>query len=134
MCENVDNIIMYNVFSLHRFVKDLEKGLPVPTMLYTYSPGSSVLNHNFIWRLPDDCAIEACLSLNQQLVCKIMDQLPVFHTRAMKQELINHYGLLMSGIKSYVLRSIYTELTNDVSCSLYLELKSKKLTKGSRNC
>ena len=89
----------------------------MPSMLYTYSPGGSALNHNFIWRLPDDCAIEACLSLNQQVVCKIMEQLPVYHTRAMKQEFINHYGLLMRGTKPYVLRSIYRELTKDASCS-----------------
>ena len=89
----------------------------MPSMLYTYSPGGSALNHNFIRRLPDDCAIETCLSLNQQVVCKIMEQLPVYHTRAMKQEFINHYGLLMRGTKPYVLRSIYRELTKDASCS-----------------
>ena len=35
----------------------------------------------------------------------------------MKQEFINSYGLLMSGTKPYVLRSIYRELTKDASCS-----------------
>lgn len=51
-----------------------------------------------------------------------MDQLPVYHTRAMKQEFINHYGLLMSGTKPYVLRSIYRELTKDASCSRMQEV------------
>ena len=92
----------------------------MPSVLYTYSPGGGALSHNFI---PDDCAVEACLSLNQQVVCKIMDQLPVYHTRAMKQEFINQYGLLMSGTKLYVLRSIYHELTEDASCSHISEEK-----------
>ena len=45
-----------------------------------------------------------------------MDRLPVFNTRAMKQEFINHYGLLMTGAKPYMLRSIHRELTKDASC------------------
>ena len=102
---------------LHRYLKELEKGLSVPVMLYTYTPGGSVLNHNFIWRVPDDFSVEAALSVNQQVVCKLMDGLPVYHTRAMKQEFISHYGLLMSGVKPFVLRSIYRELTNDASGS-----------------
>ena len=34
----------------------------------------------------------------------------------MKQEFINHYGLLMTGAKPYMLRSIHRELTKDASC------------------
>ena len=47
---------MYNVFVYHRYIKELEKGLSVSSMPYTYSPGGSTLNHDFIWRLTDDCA------------------------------------------------------------------------------
>ena len=43
--------------------------------------------------------------------------LPVYHTRAMKREFVNHYGSLMSGTKPYILHSIYRELTGDASGS-----------------
>ena len=98
-------------------MKELEKGLSVPTMMYTYSPGGSVLNHTFIWRLPDDFSVEATVSINQQVVCKLNERLPVFHTRVMKKEFVTHYGLFMPGVKPYLLRSIYRELTNDASGS-----------------
>ena len=64
----------------------------------------------------EERATEACLSLNQQVVCTIMDSLPIYQTRAMKQEFVNHYGLLMTGTKPCMLRCIYKELTKDLSC------------------
>ena len=79
-------------------MKELEKGLSVPCMMYTYSPGGSILNHSFLWRLPDDFSLEAALSVNQQVVAKVMEGLPVYHTRAMKKEFVSHYGLLMAGV------------------------------------
>ena len=98
-------------------MKELEKGLSVPSMMYTYSPGGCILNHTFLWKLPDNFSLEAVLSTNQQVVAKIMEGMPIYHTRAMKREFVSHYGLLMAGVKPYVLRSIYRELTNDASNS-----------------
>lgn len=95
-------------------MNELERGLSVPVMFYCYSPGGSVLNHNFLWRVPEDFCLESALSVSQQVVCKIMKGLPVYHTRGMKQEFMSHYGLLMSGTKPYVLRNVYRELTKVV--------------------
>ena len=95
----------------------MEKGLSIPSMLYTYTLRGSVLNHHFLWRLPDDFVLEASLSVNQQVICKRIDRLPVYHTRAMKREFISHFGLLMDGVKPYALRSIYRQLTRDASVS-----------------
>lgn len=64
----------------HRYIKELEKGLSVPSMMYTYSPGGSVMNHVFVWRVADDFSVEAALSVNQQVVANIMDGLPVYHS------------------------------------------------------
>ena len=102
---------------LYRYVKELEKGISIPTMMYTYTPRGSVLNHYFIWRVPNDFSTAAALSINQQVVCKLMDELPVYHTRAMKRDFMSYYGLLMSGTKPFVLRSIYREITKDASVS-----------------
>ena len=104
-------------------MKELEKGLTVPSMLYTYSCKGSVLNHNFLWRLPNSFSPEESLSLNQKVISKLTEDMPVFHTRAMRQEFISHFGCLMDGTKPYVLRSIYHELTKDCSSARTLEEK-----------
>ena len=49
---------------------------------------------------------------NQQVVDKIKQQLPVFHTLAMEQDFVNMYGRLSSR-HPRMLRSIYRELTGD---------------------
>ena len=94
-------------------MKELEKGLTMPSMLYTYSSKGRVLNHNFLWRLPDSCSPQGSLSLNQKIILKLSEDMPVFHTRAMRQEFINHFGCLMNRTKPYVLRNIYSEQTKD---------------------
>ena len=40
-------------------IDDVMRG--IPSMMCTYSPGGSVLNHAFIWRVPDDYAVDAAL-------------------------------------------------------------------------
>ena len=73
----------------------LEKGVSVPTMLYTYTPRGSVLHQIFLWRVPDNFSIQDSLSLNQKVVSKLNDDMPVYHTRAMRKEFICHYGYFM---------------------------------------
>ena len=57
------------------------------------------------------------MSINQQVVSKLNERLPVFHTQAMKKEFVCHYGLFMPGVKPYLLKSIYHKLTNDANGS-----------------
>ena len=102
-------------------MKELEKGLTMPSMLYTYSSKGSVLNHDFLWRLPDSSSPQESLSLNQKIILKLSEDMPVFHTRAMRREFINHFGCLMNGTKPYVLRNIYSELTKDCCSARTLE-------------
>ena len=33
-----------------------------------------MLNHYFVWQVPDSFSVEAALSVNQEVVCKIMDE------------------------------------------------------------
>ena len=113
------NLCLFLVFTacMCRYLKEIEKGLSVPSLLFTYTPGGSIINHNFVWKLPDDFSVEACLSENQRVVTTLMDTLPVYHTRAMRREFVSHYGSLMNTTKPFVLRSIYRELTKDASSS-----------------
>ncbi len=106
-------------------MSELRKGLSNPIVLYIYSPGGSIINHNFVWRVPDDFSIEAAVTINQHLVSKLMNEMPLYHSRAMKTYFASHYGLLMSESKPYMLRSIYQELTKDASGSRTLEENSK---------
>ena len=106
-------------YTLHRYIHERfgERAVSSLDDVCLLSPGGSILNHTFLWRLPDDFTLEAVLSTNQQVVAKLTTNLPVYHTREMKREFVSHYGLLMAGVKPYVLRSLYHELTNDASGS-----------------
>lgn len=61
----------------YAYIKEIEKGLIVPTVLFTYTPGGSILNHHFIWRVPDSFDVDAAVGENERVVCKIKSQLPV---------------------------------------------------------
>ena len=87
------------VISAEQYMKELESGLSVPCMMYTYSPGGSILNHTFLWRLPDYNSVEACVSINQQVVSKLNE---IFHTQAMKKQFVSHYGLFVPEVKPYL--------------------------------
>ena len=91
--------------------------MSVSTMLYTYTPGGSVLNQSFLWRVPDNFSVQDSLSLNQRVVSKLNDDVPIYHTRAIRQEFVYHYGYFMQGAKPYELRAVYHELTKDCSTS-----------------
>ena len=74
-------------------------------------------NYNFIWKAPDHVCVEACSSENLRLIEEIKSQIPVFHTRAMKQEFYDLYGRISPQSKPFILRSIYRSLTGDQSAS-----------------
>lgn len=51
------------------------------------------------------------------LIDEIKQQIPVFHTRAMRQEFYNLYGLISPKSKPFILRNIYHSLTGDQSAA-----------------
>ena len=99
-------------------INELEnKGLSSPIFFFTYSHGSSVGNYHFVLRAPDYVRTEACSPENLHLVEEIKSQIPVFHTKAMKQQFYDLYGRITPKSKSYILRSIYRSLTGDQSAA-----------------
>ena len=115
---------------LHRYIKDLEKGMSVAAVLCTHTPGGSVLSQHFLWKVPDDFCVEAALSENQRVIDKVKQDFQVYHTRAMRKEFVNTYGRFTNSTKPVVLRSIYKELTG---MQVDLILRTKLLsTNGSR--
>jgi len=57
----------------------LKEGLNVPTALLVYSVGNNAGNSYFIWHVPDSSLDEA-LTNSQQVIEKIKQSLPVYHT------------------------------------------------------
>ena len=57
------------------------------------------------------------MSENWQVIDRLKQDLPIYHTRAMKKEFVNTYGRFTHSTKPVVLRSIYRELTGDASGS-----------------
>lgn len=125
--QKVCSLSMYQAISLtdflpadrrkrYSYVREIEKGLQVPIVLFTYTPGGSILNHHFVWRVPESFDVDAAIGENQRVIDKIKQDLPVFHTCAMKQDFVNMYGKLSSKCSPFMLRSIYRQLTGD-ACS-----------------
>ena len=49
-------------------IREIEKGLLVPTVFFTYTPGGSIWNHHFIWRVPDNFDVDAAIGENQRVM------------------------------------------------------------------
>ena len=74
---------------------------------YTYTHRNNVGNYHFVWKVPNDVARESCHTQNLHLIESIKPEIPVYHTRAMKQEFYNLMGRISPESKPYILRSIY---------------------------
>ena len=97
----------------YMYIKQLEKGLPVRCVMVTKSFGSSIGNYHYIWKIPPRVTLENALAENQQVVRSILDELPKYHTRCMRREFMNKFGLISPSTKPFVLREIYKELTSE---------------------
>ena len=97
----------------HRAVDTLiNHGLSVPCILLIYAPGSNVGNCHFVWKVSadgDDVTTSAsdCFTQSQSVVEKIKDELPVYHSRAMKLAMMKKFGRVIANIKPAVLRYFY---------------------------
>ncbi len=77
--------------------------------MLTYTPGNNVGNCSFIWKVTTtgDVGFAECLSIIEE----IKQDLPVYHTRKMKAEMLTKIGRLTKSIKPAVMRYIYRSLT-----------------------
>lgn len=98
----------------YQYVQDLRKGLTVPAVLYTCSLGSNLGNYLFIWKLPRGVTLEAATNENIRIINVIKDLIPTYHSRALRKAFVDRFGLIAGGVKSYILRQIYHELTGVV--------------------
>ena len=85
------------------------------TALLTYSHGNNIGNIHFLWKVTD--LSEEEFSRCQGTIERAKSDIPVYHTRAMKQALFARFGRVTSSVKPAVLRALYKELTDDHSAS-----------------
>lgn len=114
------------------FMRELENGLSVPIFLFTYTHGSNVGNYHFIWHaLPH--LEEASHTENLRIIQEIREQIPVYHTRAMKREFCELFGSISPQSRPYLLRNIYHTLTHDCSAPSSLsESEIDQRVRGTR--
>lgn len=60
----------------YNFIRDLEKGLPVSTVLFTCSAHS--VNYHYLWRIPDGVTLESATNQNVQIITQIREELPSY--------------------------------------------------------
>ena len=99
------------------YIRELEKGLSCNMFFFTYTHKSNVGSYHFIWKAPEDVHEESCCSENLKIVEKIREEVPVYHTRAMKREFFSLCGRITPKSKPHVLRAIYNALTGECSSS-----------------
>ena len=95
----------------YQYILDLRKGLTVSTILYTCSLGSNLGNYHFLWKIPRSVTLEAATNENVRIIDQIKGSLPTYHSRTLRKEFMNRFGLIAGNVKSHVLRQIYRELT-----------------------
>ncbi len=98
----------------HRFIFTLEStGLSFSSILLIYSPGGNICNLHFLWRVPETGEIGNYIQLSQPVIEAIKQNIPVYHTRAMKTAIFKKFGRVSSNVKPSVLRYLYRELTGE---------------------
>ncbi|CAB4024057.1 Hypothetical predicted protein [Paramuricea clavata] len=90
-------------------------GLAVKAAMLTYRLSNNIGNTNCVWKVPGQDPDSLCQS--QQTIEIVKKQIPTFHTRAMRQSLMQKYGRVAPNKKPAVLRSLYRVLTDDSSAA-----------------
>ena len=83
----------------------------------TYTHRSNIGSYHFIWKAPEDAREEPSCSENLKIVEKIREEIPVYHTRAMKRKFFTLCGRITPKSKPHVLRAIYSALSGVCSAS-----------------
>ena len=99
-------------------------------VLHTHSPGGGILSQHYLWRVPDDFCVEAPLSENQKVIDRLKQDLPIYHTRAMRRDFMNMYGRFTGSTKPVVCE-ISTENSRGMQVDLAQQMKVL-LTNGSK--
>lgn len=113
----VDDVCPAEPCKKYEYIQKLrETGLSMKVGFLTYSHGNNIGSFHFVWRVLDND-----ISESQRTIEKVKEQLPIFHTRAMKAALRSKFGRVAPNMKPVILHALYRELTNDASAPTNLQ-------------
>ncbi len=93
----------------YEWTQALKQGLHVPIVHVQYCPGSNIGNLGWIWQCTAtniDDALKTC----QPVIEKLKNDIPQYHTRAMRRDAFELFGLISPNTKKSVVRRLYKEL------------------------
>ena len=103
-----------NAFERYDFIRNI--GLSFNVNMLKYDPGGSLGATVFLWKVPEERAVNDILNATLKVTEKLKDRLPEFHTRRMRKEFVDRYcGLHSVTVPKFILRSIYSELSLNAS-------------------
>jgi len=98
----------------YEWIQILKQGLDVPIIHIQYSPGSNIGDLHWILQRTAtniDDALKSC----QPIIEKLKKDIPEYHTRAMRRDAFELFGLVSPSTKKSVVRRLYKELLCDSS-------------------
>ena len=116
-CLQISELLPTDAVQKHRAVNALiSHGLSFPCILLIYVPGSNVGNFHFAWKVSadPDVSVSDCFTQSQPVVEKIKQNLPVYHSRAMRSAMVKKFGRVTRNVKPAVLRYFYKDLTGEL--------------------
>ena len=127
LCQVLEGVGMYQHLSLddfcpddarHRydFLQKMKRGIDIPVVMLTYSPGNNQGNLHFIWKY-ESMDVEKVFQNSLPVVETIKPLLPQYHTHAMRASLLSKFGWISPKIPSAALRNFYKSLTGDCSAA-----------------
>ena len=99
------------------YIQKIQRGLDIPVVVMTFSPGNNRGNFHFVWKYCSDDSMETVFQKSIAVVESIKPQLPIYHTRAMRKCLFTQFGRISPHVKPAVLRHFYRDLTGDSAAS-----------------
>jgi len=101
----------------YHFVQTLkDNGCQLNAVLFTFSTGNNKGNYHFLWLTELDASGDEIQSKNAGVVQKLTDDMPKYHSRAMRQKFVSLFGRMVD-VKPAYLREMYRELTGDSSAA-----------------
>ena len=97
----------------------LQQGLNVPIVHVQYSPGSNNGNLHWIWQCTAS-NIDNALKICHPIIENLKKDIPQYHTRAMRRDAFELFGLVSPNTKKSTVRHLYKELVCDSSAAMNL--------------
>lgn len=100
-----------------RFIEGLNLAFLFKVGIYKYHHGTAQ-NIIYIWRINPEASETEIVNKNYEIRTKLKGQLQIFHTRAMKKELMENFELCLGKCERARLRHIISDLLGDCSASV----------------